>query len=85
MKDNLIDFFVPFLPLEYRHVRLCARDAFLSQKLPYTEEDLDQIATMMVYVPQEEKIFSPLYRFPDFQAKGRQEFHFPIQIISQKT
>lgn len=58
VKDNLIDFFVPFLPLEYRHVRLCARDAFLSQKLPYTEEDLDQIATMMVYVPQEEKIFS---------------------------
>lgn len=58
VKDNLIDFFVPFLPLEYRHVRLCARDAFLSQKLPFTEEDLDQVARMMVYVPQEEKIFS---------------------------
>lgn len=58
VKDNLIDFFVPFLPLEYRHVRLCARDAFLSQKLPYTEEDLDEIANMMVYIPQEKKIFS---------------------------
>lgn len=58
MKDNLIDFFVPFLPLESRHVRLCARDAFLSQKLPYREEDLDEIAKMMVYIPQGEKIFS---------------------------
>ena len=58
VKENLIDFFVPFLPLEYRHVRLCARDSFLSQELPYTEEALDQIAKMMVYVPKEEQLFS---------------------------
>ncbi|XP_072589226.1 torsin-3A [Vulpes vulpes] len=58
VKENLIDFFVPFLPLEYRHVRLCARDAFLSQELLYTEEALDQIAKMMVYVPKEEQLFS---------------------------
>lgn len=58
VKENLIDFFVPFLPLEYRHVRLCARDAFLSQKLLYTEELLDEIAKMMVYVPKEEQLFS---------------------------
>uniref|UniRef100_A0A9L0RMN2 Torsin-3A n=1 Tax=Equus caballus TaxID=9796 RepID=A0A9L0RMN2_HORSE len=50
VKENLIDFFVPFLPLEYRHVRLCARDAFLSQKLLYTEELLDEIAKMMVHL-----------------------------------
>ncbi|XP_058395964.1 torsin-3A isoform X1 [Diceros bicornis minor] len=58
VKENLIDFFVPFLPLEYRHVRLCARDAFLSQELLYTEEALDEIAKMMVYVPKEEQLFS---------------------------
>lgn len=58
VKENLIDFFVPFLPLEYHHVRLCARDAFLSQELLYTEEALDEIAKMMVYVPKEEQIFS---------------------------
>ncbi|KAM9613393.1 torsin-3A isoform 2-T2 [Trichechus inunguis] len=58
VKENLIDFFVPFLPLEYRHVRLCARDAFLSQELPYTEEALDEIAKMMSYVPKEEQLFS---------------------------
>ncbi|XP_017509214.3 torsin-3A [Manis javanica] len=58
VKENLIDFFVPFLPLEYRHVRLCARDAFLSQELPYTEAALDEVAKMVVYVPKEEQLFS---------------------------
>ncbi|XP_011823431.1 PREDICTED: torsin-3A isoform X2 [Mandrillus leucophaeus] len=58
VKENLIDYFIPFLPLEYRHVRLCARDAFLSQELLYTEETLDEIAQMMVYVPKEEQLFS---------------------------
>lgn len=58
MQENLIDVFVPFLPLEKQHVRLCARDAFLSQELLYTEEALDEVAKMMVYVPKEEQIFS---------------------------
>ncbi|XP_037681190.1 torsin-3A isoform X2 [Choloepus didactylus] len=58
VKESLIDFFIPFLPLEYRHVRLCARDAFLSQELLYTEEVLDEIAQMMVYIPKEEQLFS---------------------------
>ncbi|XP_066117344.1 torsin-3A [Saccopteryx bilineata] len=58
VKENLIDLFVPFLPLESRHVRLCARDAFLSQALPYTEAALDEIARMMVYVPKEGPLFS---------------------------
>ncbi|XP_031824431.1 torsin-3A, partial [Sarcophilus harrisii] len=58
VKENLIDFFVPFLPLEYHHVKLCARDAFMSRDLEYTEEMLDKVAKMMMYVPKEEKLFS---------------------------
>ncbi|XP_008116011.1 torsin-3A [Anolis carolinensis] len=58
LEENLIDFLVPFLPLEYRHVRLCARDAFLTRGLPFTEEALDEVARMMVFVPKEEKLFS---------------------------
>uniref|UniRef100_A0A8C0FH42 Torsin family 3 member A n=1 Tax=Bubo bubo TaxID=30461 RepID=A0A8C0FH42_BUBBB len=58
LKENLIDFFVPFLPLEYHHVKLCARDAFLARGLPYTEAALDEVARMMVFVPKEEKLFS---------------------------
>lgn len=58
LKEHLVDFLIPFLPLEYRHVRLCVRDAFLGQDLPYTEEALDEIAKMMTYVPEEERLFS---------------------------
>ncbi|XP_075278676.1 torsin-3A [Opisthocomus hoazin] len=58
LEENLIDFFVPFLPLEYHHVKLCARDAFLARGLPYTEAALDEVARMMVFVPKEEKLFS---------------------------
>lgn len=58
LKKRLIDLFIPFLPLEFRHVRLCVRDAFLGQNLPYTEEALDEIAKMMTYVPEEERLFS---------------------------
>ncbi|NXQ61503.1 TOR3A protein, partial [Anthoscopus minutus] len=58
LRENLIDFLVPFLPLEYQHVKLCARDAFLARGLPYTEATLDEVAQMMVFVPKEEKLFS---------------------------
>uniref|UniRef100_F7FEZ8 Torsin-3A n=1 Tax=Monodelphis domestica TaxID=13616 RepID=F7FEZ8_MONDO len=58
VKENLIDSFVPFLPLEYHHIRLCARDAFLGRDLQYTEETLDKVAKMLVYVPKDEKLFS---------------------------
>ncbi|XP_077188582.1 torsin-3A [Paroedura picta] len=58
LEENLIDFLVPFLPLEYRHVKLCAQDAFLTRDLQFTEEALDEVARMMVFVPKEEKLFS---------------------------
>nr|XP_056700679.1 torsin-3A [Euleptes europaea] len=58
LEENLIDFLVPFLPLEHRHVKLCARDAFLARDLQFTEEALDEVARMMVFVPKEEKLFS---------------------------
>ncbi|CAM5171395.1 unnamed protein product [Natator depressus] len=58
LEENLIDFFVPFLPLENHHVKLCVRDAFLARSLPYTEEVLDEVVRMMVFLPKEEKLFS---------------------------
>ncbi|NWU25254.1 TOR3A protein, partial [Dyaphorophyia castanea] len=56
--ERLIDVVVPFLPLQYQHVRLCARDAFRARGLPYSQAALDQVAQTMVYVPKEEKLFS---------------------------
>lgn len=58
MSGHLIDFFVPFLPLEYRHVKLCARDAYAARGLQPSEATLDEVAKAMMYVPKEEKLFS---------------------------
>ncbi|KAF3854479.1 hypothetical protein F7725_022534 [Dissostichus mawsoni] len=53
MSGHLIDFFVPFLPLEYRHVKLCARDAYTARGLQTDEATLDEVAKAMLYVPKE--------------------------------
>lgn len=58
MSAHLIDFFVPFLPLEYRHVKLCARDACAVRRLEIDEATLDEVAKAMLYVPKEERLFS---------------------------
>lgn len=58
MSGHLIDFFVPFLPLEYRHVKLCARDAYVARGLEVDEATLDEVAKAMLYVPKEERLFS---------------------------
>ncbi|TSN76567.1 Calreticulin [Bagarius yarrelli] len=58
MSGHLIDFFVPFLPLEYRHVKLCAQDAFVIRGVEPDETTLDEVAKAMLYVPKEEKLFS---------------------------
>ncbi|XP_058494139.1 torsin-3A isoform X2 [Solea solea] len=58
MSGHLIDFYVPFLPLEYRHVKLCARDAYIARGLETDEATLDEVAKAMLYVPKEERLFS---------------------------
>lgn len=58
MSGHLIDFYVPFLPLEYRHVKLCARDAFTARGMQVDEATLDEVAKAMLYVPKEERLFS---------------------------
>ncbi|XP_037324982.2 torsin-3A isoform X1 [Pungitius pungitius] len=58
MSGHLIDFFVPFLPLEYRHVKLCALDAYTARGLETDEATLDEVAKAMLYVPKEERLFS---------------------------
>uniref|UniRef100_A0AAV2KZW4 Uncharacterized protein n=1 Tax=Knipowitschia caucasica TaxID=637954 RepID=A0AAV2KZW4_KNICA len=43
MSGHLIDFYVPFLPLEYRHIKLCARDAYTARGLEADEDTLDEL------------------------------------------
>lgn len=57
---NLIDHYVPFLPLEKKHVKLCARDV-LVDKYPHihvTEECLNRIASELEYFPPASNLYS---------------------------
>ncbi|NXV12303.1 TOR1A protein, partial [Cepphus grylle] len=55
---NLIDYFVPFLPLEYKHVKMCVRVEIESRGYAVDEDILTRIADEMTYFPREERIYS---------------------------
>ncbi|CAM5163690.1 unnamed protein product [Eretmochelys imbricata] len=55
---NLIDYFVPFLPLEYKHVKMCVRVELESRGYMVDEEIITKVADEMTYFPKEEKIYS---------------------------
>ncbi|KAG8554852.1 hypothetical protein GDO81_003920, partial [Engystomops pustulosus] len=58
IEKNLIDYFVPFLPLEFVHVKKCV---LAEMRHRGYEEDKDlahQVAKEMTYSPKEERLFS---------------------------
>lgn len=55
---NLIDYFVPFLPLEYKHVKMCVRVEIESRGYAVDEDILTRVADEMTYFPREERIYS---------------------------
>ncbi|KAH0615441.1 hypothetical protein JD844_004666 [Phrynosoma platyrhinos] len=55
---NLIDYFVPFLPLEYKHVKMCIRVELESRSYVVDEEIVTRVADEMTYFPKEERIYS---------------------------
>ncbi|XP_042365104.1 torsin family 1 isoform X1 [Plectropomus leopardus] len=55
---NLVDFFVPFLPLEYRHVVQCAMAEMTARGHRPDEDVADQVARDLVYFPKSERVFS---------------------------
>ncbi|XP_078406230.1 torsin-1A-like [Cetorhinus maximus] len=57
IQTNLIDHFIPFLPLEFKHVASCVR-AELATRGVKNESIVTTIASSMVYYPKEEKLFS---------------------------
>ena len=57
--SNLIDYYIPFLPMEEKHVRACINDEF--QKFGYgiaPPEAVKSILGDMTFMPEEEKIYS---------------------------
>ncbi|XP_075690285.1 torsin-1A-like [Rhinoderma darwinii] len=58
IKKNVIDIFVPFLPLELEHVKMCVRAAYQRQGRTVDEEMVSKIAKEMDYYPKGEDVFS---------------------------
>ncbi|XP_025957603.1 torsin-1B [Dromaius novaehollandiae] len=55
---NLIDYFVPFLPLEHKHVKMCIRAEMLSRGHAVNENVVEVVIDEMTFFPKEEKIYS---------------------------
>ncbi|XP_049752960.1 torsin-1B [Elephas maximus indicus] len=55
---NLIDYFIPFLPLEYRHVKMCVRAEMKARGSAIDEDIVTRVAEEMTFFPKDEKIYS---------------------------
>ena len=58
IEKNLIDYFIPFLPLERSHVKMCAKVDLEKKGHPVTEQALNSIADELLYFPEDLKVFS---------------------------
>lgn len=58
IKNNLVDYYVPFLPLERKHVELCARDELKRLGYRATDHLIKRVADEMKYYPSDTELFS---------------------------
>lgn len=58
ISKSLVDFFVPFLPLEFRHVVQCVMAEMKSKGLKPDPDVAKQVAEDLVYFPKSERLFS---------------------------
>lgn len=58
IEKHLIDYFIPFLPLERSHIKMCAKADLELKGYPVTEEILNRVADEMLYSPEDLKVFS---------------------------
>ena len=48
IEKNLVDMFVPFLPLERRHVKICVRNELRRREVPgWSEDHVEMIADQL--------------------------------------
>jgi len=56
--SSLIDVFLPFLPLERRHVRLCVEKEASRRNISLTSTQVGEVADSLVYWPADTQLFS---------------------------
>uniref|UniRef100_A0A3B5LVJ6 Torsin-1A C-terminal domain-containing protein n=1 Tax=Xiphophorus couchianus TaxID=32473 RepID=A0A3B5LVJ6_9TELE len=55
---NLVDFFVPFLPVEEIHIVQCAMAEMKARNLRPNRDVANKVARDMIYFPKDERVFS---------------------------
>lgn len=59
IKNHLIDHYIPFLPLERSHIKLCIHDYFATKGVNNpTDEQISKVADMLQYFPKGVEIYS---------------------------
>ena len=58
IEKHLIDYFIPFLPLERSHIKMCAKADLELKGYRVTERILNSVADEMLYSPDDLKVFS---------------------------
>ncbi|CAM4646634.1 unnamed protein product [Lepidochelys olivacea] len=58
IQKNLVDYFIPFLPLEYKHVKKCIQEELHYQRHQEDEDLIIKIALAMSDYPNEDRIYS---------------------------
>jgi len=58
IEKHLIDYFVPFLPLERKHIILCFKDYLRSRGVDITREQIETLADSLHYFPKGSPIYS---------------------------
>ncbi|CAK6963648.1 torsin-1A-like [Scomber scombrus] len=58
IKQNMVDFFIPFLPLEYKHVVQCVMAQMQAEGLKPNQDVAHKLAIDLEYFPKFERVFS---------------------------
>ncbi|XP_058497435.1 torsin-1A-like [Solea solea] len=58
IKKSVVDFFVPLLPLEYKHVVQCAMAEMMARKMTPKKHVAEMMAKDLNYYPKRERVFS---------------------------
>nr|XP_045617061.1 torsin-1A-like isoform X1 [Procambarus clarkii] len=58
IQHSLVDHYVPFMPLERRHVELCAHDEIRRRGHRSSKDLIKSVADEMIYFPPENQLFS---------------------------
>ena len=58
IEKNLIDYFIPFMPMERSHIKMCAAADLEKKGYPVTDSILNRVADELLYFPEDQKVFS---------------------------